>query len=184
MSFLSTNYVTSLWEVFLLFAVPVGGGIPAGVLLAKARGVDWVTMTALYFVSDLLLAILFEPMMILYMWAVQRSNFLAKFHESLKKTTSRTIAGFGATPGPFLLVIIAFGIDPMTGRAAAMAAGHNFIAGWAIAIAGDMLFFSVVAISTLCLNNILGDGTWTAIIIMGAMMGIPALVRRIRNIKN
>lgn len=183
MTMFSTEFVSKLWDVFLLFAVPVGGGIPAGVLLAKSRGIDWVTMTGLYFISDLLLAILFEPMMLLFLWASRRYEFLARMGEAVKKSTSRTIAGFGAKPGPFLLVVIAFGVDPMTGRAAAMAAGHNFFSGWAIAILGDMFFFGVVAISTLCLNNILGDGTWTAIIIMVAMMGIPALVRRFKKNK-
>ena len=172
----------NLWDVFFLFAVPVGGGFPAGVLLGKARGVDWVTMTALYFLSDICLAILFEPMMILFVWASRRLKFLARLGEILKESMSRTIAGYGATPGPFLLVVIAFGVDPMTGRAAALAAGHGFFAGWAIAIAGDMLFFAVIAISTLCLNNILGDGTWTVVIVMIAMIGIPALVRRFKRV--
>jgi hypothetical protein len=171
---------SNIWDVFLLFAVPVGGGIPAGVILAKGRGVDWMTMTLVYFVSDILLALLFEPMMILFIKACERFSFLAKMREVFKESTNRTIAGFGASPGPFMLVIIAFGVDPMTGRAAAQAAGHGFLAGWAIAIMGDMLFFSVVAISTLSLNNILGDGTWTAIIIMVAMLGIPALVRKFK----
>jgi hypothetical protein len=171
---------SNIWDVFLLFAVPVGGGIPAGVILAKGRGVDWMTMTLVYFVSDILLALLFEPMMILFIKACERFSFLAKMREVFKESTNRPIAGFGASPGPFMLVIIAFGVDPMTGRAAAQAAGHGFLAGWAIAIMGDMLFFSVVAISTLSLNNILGDGTWTAIIIMVAMLGIPALVRKFK----
>jgi hypothetical protein len=177
---LALGSAASLWSVFLLFAIPVGGGIPAGVLLAKSSGLGWLTMGALYFISDLLLAVMFEPMVWLFTKACQRSAFLAKFREEMKKTTHRTISGFGATPGPFMLVIIAFGVDPMTGRAAAAANGHGFFAGWAIAIAGDMLFFSVVAVSTLCLNNILGDGTWTAIIIMILMLGVPALIRRLK----
>jgi len=34
------------WGVFLLFLVPVGGGIPAGVLLARARGLSVLVMMA------------------------------------------------------------------------------------------------------------------------------------------
>jgi len=79
-----------------------------------------------------------------------------------------------------LLVLIAFGVDPMTGRAAAMAQGHHFVSGWAVAIAGDMIFFGVVMVSTIWLNNILGDGTWTAIIIMVLMLGLPPLIRRVK----
>ena len=38
---------------FLLFCVPIGGGIPAGVLMARAANVSPPVMMALYFVSDL-----------------------------------------------------------------------------------------------------------------------------------
>lgn len=180
MSAFSIGSVSSLRDVFLLFTIPIGGGMPAGVLLAKSRGMGWMTMTTLYFISDVLLALMFEPIMMLLVLASKRFHFLAKMREALKKSMSRTVAGYGATPGPFLLVTIAFGVDPMTGRAAAMAAGHSFVTGWAIAIAGDMIFFSVIAISTLLLNNILGDGTLTAVIIMVLMLGVPPMIRRFK----
>ena len=171
-------------DVFMLFAIPVGGGIPAGVLVAQAKGFGWLSMTLIYLLSDIALAFLFEPMMQLFIKASYKIKFLALLRDNLKKTTEKTIAGFGAKPGPIVLITIAFGVDPMTGRAAALAAGHSFLSGWTIAIIGDMLFFGVVAISTIKLNNILGDGTWTAIIIMVLMMGIPALIRRFKKVKN
>lgn len=183
MNIFSVGSVKDLWAVFLLFAIPVGGGIPAGVLLAQNLSIGWFVMGFIYLISDIVLAILFEPIMHLFVFASKRFKFLAKFGEALKKSTSQTIAGYGAKPGPFLLVTIAFGVDPMTGRAAALAAGHGFISGWAIAIMGDMIFFTLIAVSTICLNNILGDGTWTAIIIMALMMLVPPVVRRFKKIK-
>jgi hypothetical protein len=180
---LTTENLSNMRDVFLLFAIPVGGGIPAGVLLADSRGIDWATMTALYFISDIMLALMFEPLMLGFIWLSKRYPFLAELREKVKKSTNRTISGFGASPGPFMLVVIAFGVDPMTGRAAAMANGHGFLTGWAIAILGDMFFFALIAISTLCLNNILGDGTWTAVIIMIAMLGIPALIKKFKSQK-
>lgn len=181
MTAFSNAPLSSLWDIFLLFTIPVGGGIPAGVLMAQTRAIGWVEMGLLYLVSDILLAFCFEPIMKVFIWISRRSKFLTLWRESLKQTTAKMTAGYGASPGPFALILIAFGVDPMTGRAAAMAAGHGFLAGWAIAIIGDMLFFTVVAVSTICLNNVLGDGTWTAIIIMVAMLGIPALIRKIKN---
>jgi hypothetical protein len=68
----------------------------------------------------------------------------------------------------------------MSGRVATHAAGYKFVTGWALAICGDMIFFSVIMASTLWLNNILGDGTWAAVIIMIAMIAVPALIRRLR----
>jgi len=179
-SALSIGSASSVWDVFLLFSVPIGGGMPAGVLLAKSKGMGWLAMTILYFISDVVLAMWFEPMIKLIALASQRFQFLAKMREAVKKSTDMTIARYGTKPGPLVLVSIAFGVDPMTGRTAALAAGHHFISGWALAIFGDMLFFAVIATSTLCLNNILGDGTWTAIIIMALMLGVPPLIRRFR----
>jgi hypothetical protein len=90
------------------------------------------------------------------------------------------IAKYGVKPGPFLLIMVAFGADPMTGRAVARAAGHNFWSGWAIAIFGDMLSFGVVMVSTVWLSDILGNGTWATIIIMVVMIAAPSLFRRLR----
>ena len=50
--------------VLSLFLIPVGGGIPAGVLLAKKIGLRWPLTAALYFVSDVILAFAFEPVML------------------------------------------------------------------------------------------------------------------------
>ena len=53
---------------FLLFCVPIGGGIPAGVLMARAANVSPPVMMALYFVSDLVLAVTFEPVLRILTW--------------------------------------------------------------------------------------------------------------------
>ena len=172
--------IKSYWEVFLLFIVPVGGGIPAGVVLGKARGLHWLMMTFLYFLSDVALACLFDPVMHLFIYFGRKSPKIAQLNALLKQTVDKSTAQYGVKPGPFLLVLIAFGVDPMTGRAATRMAGHGFFTGWALAITGDMLFYLVIMVSTLWLNNILGDGTWTVIIIMFAMIVIPAVVRKIR----
>lgn len=172
--------MTGWWAVFLLFTIPVGGGIPAGVLLAKQRGVGWPAMELLYFLSDVVLAAVFEPVMLLLIAGARRQPALARVKDVLKETVRRTTSNFGATGGPLSLVLIAFGVDPMTGRAAARAAGHGFLSGWAIAIAGDMMYFTVIMASTLWLNSVLGDGTKTMVIIMIAMFAGPELVKRWR----
>jgi len=90
----------------------------------------------------------------------------------------RHVGGTGA--GPFALVMIAFGVDPMTGRASALAAGHGFLAGWAFAIAGDMLYYAVIALTTLQLNAYIKDPNTTVWVVLGAMIVVPVLVRRFR----
>jgi hypothetical protein len=134
----------------------------------------------LYFVSDVMLACVFEPVMLLVLALGKRSVRFGRFIAAFKEASRKTAYPIGAHTGPFKLVMIAFGVDPMTGRAAAVAAGHGFVAGWAFAIAGDMIYFAVLMVSTLWLNGILGDGTWTTIIILALMFGIPAIAKRVR----
>jgi hypothetical protein len=168
--------------VLKLFLLPVGGGIPAGVLLASAKGLAWPITELLYLVSDVVLALAFEPILRLLSLVCGKIPLLNRFAKALKAATERSTAHFGGTAaGPISLVIIAFGVDPMTGRASALAAGHGFLAGWAFAIAGDMLYFSVIAITTLRLNSYFRDPNTAMWIVLGAMFGVPVLVRYFRS---
>jgi hypothetical protein len=171
---------SNLWDVLLIFLIPFGGGIPGGVMLAQSRGIPWPVMTLLYFISDVILACAFEPIMLLFIKYGKRYAVLAKFSEIMKLTIQKTIEHYGHSSGIFALVMIAFGVDPMTGRAVAVAAGHGFVVGWMIAIAGDMIYFTILMISTLWLKSVLGDGTWTMLIIFALMMIMPNLFRRVQ----
>jgi hypothetical protein len=67
---------------------------------------------------------------------------------------ARCVALF-SDPGadPCTLILTAFGVDTMTGRATAPAVGRIFLAGWSFAIAGDMLYYAVITVATLHLNS-------------------------------
>jgi hypothetical protein len=167
--------------VLLLFLLPFGGGIPAGVLLAQSKGLGWAPTAGLYFVSDLILALAFEPVLRGLVLLARRSPFLARFGTALQAVMARSAARVGGPGlGPIALVMVAFGVDPMTGRSAALAAGHGFLAGWAIAIAGDLLYYAVVALAILRLNAWLKHPEATVWIVLAAMLFLPALVRRLR----
>ncbi|MDR3579575.1 MAG: hypothetical protein P4L44_06410 [Oryzomonas sp.] len=171
-----------MFSVLKLFIIPVGGGIPAGVLLASAKGLAWPVITVLYLVSDIFLALAFEPILRILAAVMGRVPFLARFGSALKAATARSVAHFGGTgAGPLSLVMISFGVDPMTGRATALAAGHGFLTGWAFAIAGDMLYFGVIALTTVHLNSYIRDPNTTMMIVLGAMFGVPYVVRYFRS---
>jgi hypothetical protein len=168
--------------VLLLFLLPVGGGIPAGVLLAQSNGLPWPLTAGLYFVSDVILALAFEPVLRLFVVLGRRVPFLARFGAAMRGAMARSAAHVGGPgAGPVSLVMIAFGVDPMTGRSAALAAGHGFLAGWAFAIAGDMLYYAVIALTTLRLNTVIRNPNTTMWIVLGAMLVVPMLVRRLRS---
>lgn len=169
-------------SVLKLFIIPVGGGIPAGVLLAHAKGLAWPVTTGLYLVSDIALALAFEPILRIMTAVTRKIPFLARFSAALKAVTARSVAHIsGTSAGPLALVMISFGVDPMTGRATAHAAGHGFLAGWAFAIAGDMLYFAVIALATLRLNSYFRDPNTTMLIVLGTMFVVPILIRYFRS---
>lgn len=169
------------WDVFMLFLIPFGGGIPAGVLLGQKLNVAWPIMMGLYFISDIVLACVFEPLMLLVLKAGKHWSFFAKLSLIAKESTKRTMDLYGTHFGPLALIMISFGVDPMTGRAVTKAAGHGFVTGWLLAITGDMFYFTIIMASTLWLSGILGDGTATTAVILVLMLGIPVIVRKIRS---
>jgi len=168
------------WGVFCLFFIPFGPGIPGGVLLAQKHGIGWPWMEALYFLSDVGLALIFEPLMHLTIAAGERHPRLGFILAKMSESTRKTTAAYGTSGSPLALILIAFGVDPMTGRAAAKAHGHGPVSGWALAITGDMLYFTVLMVSTLFLNDILGDGTKTMAVILLLMFVIPPLIKKWR----
>ncbi|MDE2490455.1 MAG: hypothetical protein KGM24_06375 [Elusimicrobia bacterium] len=172
--------MSGAWGVFALFVIPVGGGIPAGVAFGRYHGVAWPAMELLYFLSDVLLASVFEPLMRWILRASRRVPALDRFKQSLKNYVLAVLRLYGPSGGPFALILIAFAVDPMTGRAATHAAGHGVVAGWAMAIAGDMLYFTLIMASTLWLNSILGSGVEAATIVTVAMFAIPYLIQKRR----
>ncbi len=168
-------------SVLMLFLIPVGGGIPAGVLLARTKGLAWPVTAGLYLVSDVMLALAFEPVLRLLAWLVGKIPFLARWSARMKAAMARSAARFSGTgAGPLTLILISFGADPMTGRASALAAGHGFVAGWAFAIAGDMLYYAVIAVTTLRLSRYVGDPDMVELIVVGAMIAVPLIVRLFR----
>ncbi len=171
-----------MYQVLLLFLIPIGGGIPAGVLLAQSQGLPWYITAGLYFISDVILALALEPLLYLFVQLGKKVPFLARFGAAMKVAMARTTPKFGGSgAGPFALIAVAFGVDPMTGRTAALAAGHGPVAGWAIAIAGDMLYYALIAASTLELNDYIKDPDMAVLIILVAMMVVPGLIGRIRS---
>jgi hypothetical protein len=171
-------------SVLMLFLIPVGGGIPAGVLLAQSKGLAWPVTSGLYLVSDIMLALAFEPILQLLAWLGGKVPFLARFSARMKAAMARSTAQFSGTgAGPIALVMFSFGADPMSGRAAALAAGHGFLMGWAFAIAGDMLYYAVIAVTTLRLSRYFRDPDTAMWIVLGAMIVVPLIIRSFRRLQ-
>ncbi len=172
---------TAWWKVLMLFLIPVGGGIPGGVLLGHSHGLGWPVLCVLYFVSDVVLAFIFEPLLKLMQLVGRRVAFLAKLGEKIREANARSAAKYGTAAGPLTLVAVSFAVDPMTGRTAASAAGYGFVPGWAIAITGDMGYFVVIMLSTLWLGSKMGE-TAATVLMLVLMFTFPVLLRKARQL--
>src|SRR5262249_47948517 len=82
---------------FLLFCVPIGGGTPAGVLMARNAGVSPPVMAVLYFLSDLVLAVTFEPILVALAWLGRWIRPLPRMGPAIRALATR--AGGGRTRG-------------------------------------------------------------------------------------
>lgn len=176
-------FFSNAWAVLLLFIIPIGGGIPGGVLLARNRGLGWPVMMVLYFISDALLAVVFEPMMHGLFSLGKKWPRLGAAMSAMGRAVRESALVYGNAGGPLALILISFSVDPMTGRAATAAAGHGFFSGWALSITGDMMYFTLLMVCTLWLNKITGDVTKTITIMLALMVFGPMIVKRLRRRK-
>lgn len=103
--------------VFLLFCVPIGGGIPAGVLMTRNAGVPPPAIAVLYFFSDIVLAFTFEPILRIVTWLGRWLPPLARVGSWIRSLAHRAGGAQTGARGPLGLILVAFGVDPMTGRA-------------------------------------------------------------------
>lgn len=164
---------------FLLFLVPIGGGIPFGVLMARDAGVSPALTALLYFISDVAGAFAGEPYLIVLRWVGRRFAPLAAVGRWLTSLSRRTGLREAGRQGVLRLVLLSFAVSPGAGRAAAATAGHGFVSGWAVAITGDMAYFVLLMASTLWLSAVLGDERLTVGAVLVAMSLLPFLLRRL-----
>src|SRR3954463_3376200 len=145
------------WGAFLLFCIPIGGGIPLGVLMARDAGVSPAMMAVMYFVSDIFMAVTHEPFFWLLGGLASIVPVFGKIRDFFAKASNQAGLRDGGGRGPLGLILFSFTVDPISGRGAAAAAGHGFFMGWAFAIAGDMIYFAVLMAATLWLSGVFGD---------------------------
>lgn len=169
-----------MWGAFLLFFVPVGGGIPLGVIKARDAGVAPLLTAGVYLLSDVVLALTNEPMVQLFRWLGRHVPALGTLGAAFSRVTGAVGLKEDGPRGPLGLILLSFTVSMTTSRAAAAAAGHGFLPGWTLAIIGDMLYFAVLMASTLWLSGVFGDDRITIGAVLLGTWVIPLLLRRVR----
>ena len=172
---------TGAWGAFLLFLIPIGGGIPLGVIMGRDAGLAPLTMAGMYLVSDIVMALTHEPLFWLLGWLASTVPTIRKIRDVLRQSMAHLGLREAGQRGPLGLILFSFTVDPVMGRGAAAMVGHGFLAGWTFSIAGDMIFFGVVMAGTLWLSSVLGDERMTVGVIMLLIFFLPGFLQRRRH---
>ncbi len=112
---------------FLLFVIPTGAGIPAGVLLGQRVGLTAAAMSGLYVGSGLLRATLFEPF---FRWVARQRHEggrVSRLRDAARELLARHAMLRRAMQGAWAPLIVGYNIDPMAGRVAAAAVGMGWL---------------------------------------------------------
>ncbi len=164
---------------FLLFVIPTGAGIPAGVLLGHGVGLSVTSMSGLYVGSGLLRAALFEP---LFRFAARRQHAggrIAGMRDRVRDGLGRSAVLTRMLRSAWAPLIVSFNIDPMAGRVAAAAIGMGWLRGWALALVADLAYFITTAVPTLWLQSVLGNLWLTLGVFILLSTAIPFVGRRL-----
>ena len=165
------------WGVFLLFVIPTGLGIPAGALLGSHGGLSILTMSALYFASGLVRALVFEPIVQL----VGRTGGALKLSETLLVGLDRLGVRWRRRGGRWGgIFTVAYGVDPMAGRVVGAILGLGVLGTWGVSLAADMVYFVTTAVPTLWIDWVVGDQRTAIGLVMLLMIVGPGLWRRWR----
>jgi hypothetical protein len=177
---LPTAWPVGALGVLLVFCTQIGAGIPLGVILARDAGLSPLVTASLYLISDIFLACTFEPMLLLLRWLAKRVDFVARLGNRLAKISGATGLSQGKVQGPLGLILFSFAVAPAPARAASEAAGHGFISGWTLAIIGDMIYFTLIMVSTLWVSSVFGDDRLAVGAVLVFAWLLPILLRRLR----
>ena len=177
---LPTVWPAGAWGVFLVFVTQIGAGIPLGVIMGRNAGLSPAVMAALYLGSDVVLALVMEPMLAFLRWLGRRVEFLGRLGNRLARFSGAAGLQGGGVRGPLGLILFSFSVSPTAGRAASEAAGHGFFSGWSLAIVGDMAYFGLIMASTLWVSSLIGDDRLTIGAVLLAAWLLPMLIRRMR----
>lgn len=177
---LSTSGPAGVLATFLLFAIPTGAGIPAGVLLGQRTGLTAVAMSGLYVGSGLLRAVLFEP---LVRWTARRGRDggrITRLRDGLRAAIARHPGMSRALRGAWAPVVVSYNLDPMAGRVAAAGAGIGWLRAWVLSLLADFAYFVSTAVPTLWIQRWVGSAWITLLLLVLLSTAVPLLWRRLR----
>jgi hypothetical protein len=178
----------ALMLVFALFWAPVGPGIPAGVLLARHAGINPLVTLGLYTASDVLGACVCHPWYTLLKRLAGRVPILRAIGNKLMRfallgarpprVEDLQHGAKGMFPALFRIGTIGFGLDVY--HAGMVVAGLPVprVAGWMAAIAGDLVWFAMLLITSMVTATVTEDDRVIAVVMIVVMIVVPQVAKR------
>jgi len=172
--------------VFALFWMPVGPGIPAGVLLAQHLRVAPVVTFGLYALSDLLAMIILHPLYSLLRAQGRRNATVRKIGQRVlrvamigtRRPTAEEVRAGRLGPALFRIATVGFGVDIYTAGALATGLPIPRLPGWAAALAGDLVWFALLLGSSVAAAQVFDERGVMVVVLVVTVLG-PWLARRI-----
>ncbi len=167
--------------VLALFFTPVGPGIPAGVLLARHVPLNPVVTFALYFVSDVMAAIVCHPLFVLLRRHGRRVRPIRWLGRRMMSVAMLGVPRDDERASPALgrIATVGFGVDVYTAGMLATGVGVPRVAGWTAAIVGDLVWFALLLGTSMAAASIVDDDRLVLLAMVIAMLVIPRVARRI-----
>ncbi len=174
--------------VFALFWAPVGPGIPAGVLLARHAGINPLLTMGLYTATDVLGALVCHPWYAFLKNVAGRVRILraignklvrfAMLGTRMPRAEDLQHGSKGVIPTLFRIGTIGFGLDVY--HAGMVVAGLPVprIAGWMAAILGDLVWFTLLLVTSMVTATVTSDDRVIAIVMVVVMIVVPQIAKR------
>jgi hypothetical protein len=166
--------------VLALFFVPIGAGIPVGVLLARHVPLHPLVTFGLYVVSDMGAALVCHP---IFAWLRRRARAVPRLRRAGQRVLGVAMLGIprddvGSWPALSRIATVGFGVDVYTAGLLATGLAVPRIPGWASAIAGDCVWFAVILTTSLAAGSVTDDDRLVLLAMVVAMIVVTRVSRR------
>ena len=174
------SLASSSWvQVFLLFLIPWGPGPMAGIILAHRDNLPIPFTIGLYVATDVITAIILEPLVQLLRRSGTRSALGRRILESVAKLGSVTRVSSGRLGMPLGLYTFCFATDFFTSAIVSTGLPMLRLVAWLAIIAGDVTWFLILFLASLGIAAFLSDDRLLFVVTMALGFGLPPLMRRV-----
>lgn len=174
------HLVASGWfQVFMLFLLPWGPGAAAGIILARKVGLSLGLILGLYVLSDVVTAIILEPLVQQLRARGEKSRVGKALLSSVERLGTMTRVAEGRFGLPLSLFVFTFATDFFTAAIVSTGLVMWRVVAWTSIILGDVTWFVILLLATIGIASFLSDDRVLFVVTMALGLALPPLIRRL-----